>query len=114
MKKINENAKVTLTIGQLKKLVKESTDNKGETIRSLRFTWDQKPIYSVWYKGEDISKEVPYYDWCEAHKNADGELEVAIDNFMSELGVEWGPLDTTPVELADTIRAGMGVDPREL
>jgi len=35
MKKINENAKVTLTIGQLKKLVKESYDSdKGERIFS--------------------------------------------------------------------------------
>lgn len=78
MKKIDENTKITLTFGQLKKLVKESRSNK------------YKLMDAYWEKAKEICRDIGLSDDVEPSEQWDTDY---IDYYVSTKDGDVGNLD---------------------
>lgn len=104
--KINENSKITLTIGQLKRLVKESLYGDSIAIRNRKLTYDGQLEFKKWAKTQGLSKKNGvdfYFDNIECVDGRDPHDQSTIRGVVCDGSLTWG-------EAARRLRKYFGVE----
>ena len=89
MKKINENTKVTLTLGQLRKLVKESLDGDFPKIlstacKSIKFAAIELVDYFYdWYKAEEAGDKERALEMLKKIKHSGENIDQMLDDIRN-------------------------------